>query len=128
MPLKGQKRAPATASGALDITPDKSLIRKLGSTGYRTYEALSELVDNSLDARMSRPISIRVTLDYAKETMGVADDGAGMGLAELKDAMTLGRETNYPRGKQLGLFRLGHEDRMLFSGQVVYSVHVAAGL
>lgn len=117
MPLKGRAQARAAASGALDITPDKSLIRKLGSTGYRTYEALSELVDNSIDARTSGPVSIRVTLDYAKRSMGVADDGVGMGLAELKDAMTLGRETSYPRGKQLGLFGLGMKTACSFLGR-----------
>ena len=69
MPPK--ERSPASgASGELDITPDKSLFRKLGSTGYHTYEALSELVDNSIDARMSGPITIRVTLDYANRSLG----------------------------------------------------------
>jgi hypothetical protein len=29
----------------LDITPDKSLIQKLGLTGYRTEQALAELIE-----------------------------------------------------------------------------------
>lgn len=79
LPPKGRAQARAAASGALDITPDKSLIRKLGSTGYRTYEALSELVDNSIDARTSGPVSIRVTLDYAKRSMGSPTTGSEWG-------------------------------------------------
>ena len=118
----GMRHAPpepgsAAADGMLDITPDKSLIRKLGSTGYRTYEALSELVDNSIDARMSGPVSIHVALDYAKQSIRVVDDGAGMALSELRDAMTIAKETAYPTGKKLGLFGLGMKTACSFLGK-----------
>lgn len=113
----GRSAASATACGVVDITPDKSLIRKLGSTGYRTYEALSELIDNSIDARMSGPITIRVTLDYAGQSVVVSDDGVGMGLGELGDAMTLAKETDYPRGKKLGMFGLGMKTACSFLGR-----------
>lgn len=36
----------------VDITPDKSLIKKLGLVGYRTVQAIAELLDNSIDARI----------------------------------------------------------------------------
>ena len=36
----------------IDITPDKSLIQKLGLVGYRTEQAIAELLDNSIDARI----------------------------------------------------------------------------
>ena len=36
----------------VDITPDKSLIQKLGLVGYRTVQAIAELLDNSIDARI----------------------------------------------------------------------------
>ena len=107
----------ATAGGVLDITPDKSLIRKLGSTGYRTYEALSELVDNSIDARMSELVNIHVVLDYARQVVSVADDGMGMALPELRDAMTIAKETAYPPGKKLGLFGLGMKTACSFLGR-----------
>ena len=110
------KPGSAAADGVLDITPDKSLIRKLGSTGYRTYEALSELVDNSIDARMSGPVSVHVVLDYAGQSIRVADDGAGMALPELRDAMTIAKEAAYPPGKKLGLFGLGMKAACSFLG------------
>lgn len=113
----GRSAASATACGVVDITPDKSLIRKLGSTGYRTYEALSELIDNSIDARMSGPINIRIILDYAGQSIVVSDDGVGMGLGELGDAMTLAKETDYPRGKKLGMFGLGMKTACSFLGR-----------
>lgn len=112
----GRSAAPAKAGGKIDITPDKSLIRKLGSTGYRTYEALSELIDNSIDARMSEPITIHVVLDYAKQTVRVADDGVGMALPELRDAMTIAKEAAYPPKKKLGMFGLGMKAACSFLG------------
>lgn len=117
-----RQRRPAAGSGApaaglLDITPDKSLIRKLGSTGYRTYEAISELVDNSIDARGGRRVAVRVSIGYADGSMGVDDDGVGMGLAELGDAMTVARETARPRGGRLGMFGLGMKAACSFLGR-----------
>ena len=112
----GRSAVPAPAGGVLDITPDKSLIRKLGSTGYRTSEALSELIDNSIDARMSGTIDVHVVLDYARQSIKVSDDGMGMSLPELKDAMTIAKESAYPPGKKLGLFGLGMKTACSFLG------------
>jgi len=36
----------------IDITPDKTLFPKLGSSGYSIPQALAELIDNSIDARV----------------------------------------------------------------------------
>ena len=122
-PNPPQPEPPATAGagrpsgGRLDITPDKSLIRKLGSTGYRTYEAISELVDNSIDARGGRRVAIRVSIGYADGSIGVEDDGVGMGLAELGDAMTVAKEAAHPRGKRLGMFGLGMKAACSFLGR-----------
>lgn len=40
----------------VDITPDKSLIKKLGLTGYRSEQAIAELIDNSIDGRIEKRI------------------------------------------------------------------------
>ena len=91
----------------MDITPDKSLIKKLGLTGYRTEQAMAELVDNSIDARIKgRMECIEVRLDFEKRQVVVEDDGQGMGLDELKDALTIARETKQD-GEKLGRFGLG---------------------
>lgn len=111
----------------LDITPDKSLIRKLGSTGYRTYEAISELVDNSIDARAGRKVVVRVSMGYADGSMGIDDDGVGMGLAEIKDAMTVAKETAHPRGKRLGMFGLGMKTACSFLGRSFSVITSKAG-
>ena len=88
----------------VDITPDKSLIGKLGSTGYRTEQAVAELIDNAIDARLEGKVSIEVALDFRMGRITVSDDGRGMGAEALGDAFTIARETG---GAGLGRFGMG---------------------
>ena len=37
---------------SIDIAPDKSLVQKFGLVGYRVEQAMAELLDNSIDARI----------------------------------------------------------------------------
>lgn len=90
---------------SIDITPDKSLIKKLGLVGYRTEQAVAELVDNSIDARLDGMEHIDVLLDYKLGRITVSDDGSGMDLDGLRDALTIARETK-EKGN-LGQFGLG---------------------
>jgi len=91
----------------VDITPDKTLIQKLGLTGYRTEQAISELIDNSIDARTHNEIErIDVTLDFGGEIISVRDNGEGMNLEELQDALTIAKGTKLGKDK-LGRFGLG---------------------
>jgi len=92
---------------SVDITPDKSLIQKLGLTGYRTEQAIAELVDNSIDARILGKIEhVDVRLDFERKTITIVDDGIGMDLKELQDALTIAKDTNVNH-KKLGQFGLG---------------------
>ena len=51
----------------VDVTPDKSLIKKLGLVGYRTDQAVAELVDNSIDARIEgETCRISLQLDFGR--------------------------------------------------------------
>ena len=96
----------ATNSMLVDITPDKSLVSKLGLSGYRTEEALAELVDNSIDARIDgcrEDIAIR--LDFDNLCVTVSDDGHGMDGKRLADAMVIARGTK--DGDKLGRFGMG---------------------
>ena len=68
------------SSKNIDITPDKSLFKKLGLVGYRTEQAVAELVDNSIDARLDYTEHIEVCLDYKLGRITVSDDGSGMNL------------------------------------------------
>lgn len=90
----------------VDITPDPSLISKLGATGYRTYEALAELIDNSIDARIPQEkLKVNVVLDFGDQTITVKDNGAGMDIETMKNAMTLAHTDK--KKKKLGFYGLG---------------------
>lgn len=91
----------------VDITPDKTLIKKLGMTGYRTEQAIAELIDNSIDARLDgSPEHVRVVLDFALTRIIVSDDGHGMNLDELRNALTIARDPKAADGR-VGRFGLG---------------------
>ena len=91
----------------VDITPDKTLIKKLGLTGYRTEQAIAELIDNSIDARLVGTTEhVNVILDFALMRITVSDDGRGMNLDELRDALTIAKDPEETGGR-LGRFGLG---------------------
>lgn len=41
-----------TEKKLIDITPHRSILTKIAQTGYSIQEALSELIDNAIDARL----------------------------------------------------------------------------
>lgn len=59
-------------------------IENLQNLGFTLVDALSELIDNSLDARANR---IRVRMHSPSSTLFVDDDGAGMDLSTLGAAL-----------------------------------------
>ena len=90
----------------VDITPDKSLVKKLGMSGYRTEQALAELVDNSIDARIpGRTERISVRLDFDWLRIAVEDDGRGMDGRGLARAMVIAKSDK--DGDKLGRFGMG---------------------
>ena len=90
----------------VDITPDKSLVKKLGMVGYRTEQAVAELIDNSIDARVEGVVEeICIRLDFKGRRITVSDNGHGMGMDELAAAMTIAKETK--GDKSLGRFGIG---------------------
>jgi hypothetical protein len=63
----------------VDITPDTTLMPKMGRVGFTAAKALGELVDNSIDARLGGlPLLIQIELNPADKTIVVKDDAAGM--------------------------------------------------
>ncbi len=101
-----EKSQTVTGKTSIDITPDKSLIQKLGLTGYKTEQAIAELIDNAIDARIhTRRERIDVTLDFTGRTISVVDDGMGMDMETLKNGLIIAKGT---KGQEkLGKFGLG---------------------
>jgi DNA gyrase/topoisomerase IV subunit B len=61
----------------IDITPDKSLYSKMAQTGYSFVQAISELIDNSIDSRIEGE-NLTVKIRLSKDSIEIMDDGEGM--------------------------------------------------
>jgi len=89
-----------------DITPDKTLIKKLGASGYRINQAIGELIDNSIDAKIgNKKVEIKIKLKYVEKRIEIIDNASGMDIDTLQKAMTLAK-SNKDKDK-LGRFGLG---------------------
>jgi len=93
----------------VDVTPDVSLIKKSGQTGYKAYESIAELADNSIDERIAgQKLRIDIILNRDKKVGGritVTDNASGMDQEKLQNAMIMARSTK--SGEKIGLFGMG---------------------
>jgi len=85
-----------------NILPHKSIMSKIGKTGYSFSEALSELIDNSIDARAGKKVTIN--LNITPEYVEIKDNGNGMDKATVQNAIKLGYSS---KTGMLGEFGLG---------------------
>lgn len=89
----------------INILPDRSLMPKLGKTGYSVSQAISELVDNSIDARKeSEVLTVEIELEQDKNSVQVIDDGLGMDEEAAANSIRLAHSSKV---NQLGEFGLG---------------------
>jgi len=89
----------------INITPDKTLFSKLGSTGYSIGEALAELVDNAIDARpKNNPVTITINVENKGKFITVEDNGNGMDKETATKSIVLGLSE---KKEKLGQFGLG---------------------
>jgi len=96
----------------IDITPDKSLMPKLANAGYSFVQAISELVDNSIDARPEGR-TLLVKIELGRDHIQVLDDGIGMNQREAAACLKLAYSEK--QGK-LGEFGLGLKTACLSLG------------
>ena len=89
----------------INILPDRSLMPKIGQTGYSVSQAISELVDNSIDARQEgKALTVEVRLDADKNYVEVSDDGVGMNEETAANSIKLAHSS---KKDKLGEFGLG---------------------
>ena len=82
------------------------LVDSLRHLGYGNYEALADLVDNSIDAD-AQIISVSVQSKNNQPQISIADNGKGMSEAVLDQAMRLGSITQRDLNSDLGKFGIG---------------------
>jgi hypothetical protein len=104
------------------------LVESLRDFGYTLPTALADLVDNSLTAN-AKDIDVHLEADGADSYVAVVDDGCGMDLNVLVEAMRMG--TRGPLGARsdndLGRFGLGMKTASLSQGTRLTVVTKAAG-
>lgn len=97
----------------IDITPHKSLLVKVGQTGYSLQEALAELIDNSIDARLEGEF-LEVEIQMSAKSIMVVDNGVGMSEEEATKSIRLGFSS---KQGQLGEFGMGLKTSSTFMGK-----------
>ncbi len=103
----------------VNATPDKSLIKKLGMIGYSTGQAIAEIVDNAIDARIDgKTENIEVAYDHAKGVITVRDDGKGMDIGGLERAWTIAGTSGGLDGR-IGRFGMGLKSATSALGSMV---------
>lgn len=86
----------------INITPNASkTIESLRHLTYTNTSALADIVDNSLDAGANN-----IIVDISKEEITILDDGCGMNIDVMREAIKLGSNTNKDK-TELGRFGMG---------------------
>jgi len=117
----------------IDITPDKSLMEKLGRVGFKVEQALAEFIDNALDARYDETTrellikgKINVEISIEKDKIKIRDDSSGIKKPEecLKPASST-------KVNMLGSFGLGLKTASMSLGKkltvITKPIHQAVG-
>ncbi len=100
----------------INITPDKTLFPKMGNTGYTVAEALSELIDNSIDAREENgSVEVNIKIDKQKEHILVEDNGRGMDEKVASNSIKLGSSDK--KAGELGQFGIGLKSACMSLGK-----------
>lgn len=97
----------------VDISPHRSILMKISQTGYSIQEAISELIDNAIDARIEGQKCV-VRVDITPDQIVVSDNGIGMNEEQVINSVRLGFSSK--KGK-LGEFGLGLKTSTAFLGR-----------
>lgn len=103
--LQRRHRQDSSIAELVDITPHVSLLSKVGQSGHSVADAVAELVDNALDARVGGTVQVDVSYNLREGWLRVDDDGRGMSRRELSQALVLALSAK--GGADIGRFGLG---------------------
>lgn len=89
----------------LVIPSAKRLIGSLRDLGYDFSQAVADIIDNSIEAEATK-IEIDIIFDGDNTKVRIVDNGNGMSMTELLEAMRFGSDSDYSM-ESLGKFGLG---------------------
>jgi hypothetical protein len=114
-----KRRRATTRAETVNITPSPRILKVLGDIEFEPWQCIAELTDNSFDEfaaikRSGRPwrepmeVGVEIPAQGARKdaTFVVRDNGRGMTLDRVSDAVRAGWTANDPFSK-LGLFGMG---------------------
>jgi hypothetical protein len=94
--------------------------------GYKTSEAISDLVDNSIDAK-AKNVHIRfVRSNEGIHSVIIADDGSGMSKQSIQEAMRFGSDSKTTT-QRLGKYGIGLKSASLSQAETVVVLSKQAG-
>lgn len=82
------------------------IIDSLRMVGYDNISALADLIDNAIDAD-AKAIQLQIKPDIDGYTIYLADNGCGMDLQTLDEALKLGSDTRRDETSDLGKYGMG---------------------
>jgi len=110
----------------INITPHKSIYRKMGRSSHGFNESIAELVDNSIDAMMPEqktgkfPLIIEIFIDIRNNQIIVRDNAKGMNEKEAANAIILAESS---KGQEnLGEYGFGLKTAALSIGKTFYVI------
>lgn len=101
-----------TGQSKIDITPHPRILQVLGEIEFKPSQCVAELIDNAIDGFLDAektgfPIqNATVQVAFGQESVVIKDNGPGMSLAELENAVKAGWTSHEPFGN-LGLYGIG---------------------
>ena len=91
----------------LEVIPSaRKLVNSLRNIGYEFTTAIADLVDNSLEANAT-VVNIEVEFHGENSFVRIVDNGKGMNIQELREAMRFGSNHDFEKEDDLGKFGLG---------------------
>lgn len=105
-------KSPANAR-AREIPPNAAkTLAALREMGYGSFDAVMDLIDNSIDAKATKIVVQVKDLGKGKDrppgvTIAIYDDGKGMDEETLAEALRLGSDTKHEETKDLGKYGMG---------------------
>lgn len=106
------------------IFKPKYVTDALRHQGYNAYTAIEDIIDNSLESEVgAKHVDIHISKNIENNKIRsiiIADDGCGMTLPILKEAMAFGSETGKSRRDNLGSYGAGLKSACLGIAQSFY--------
>lgn len=117
MPLKID-RAVKAITKIMDITPGTSIYANSHRRNYNLIQAVSELVDNSIDARIPGQV-LKIHIDTTSGKFFIEDNGKGMDEDGIRKAMMYSSDENEKDETCLGQYGQGLKHAGLSLGKVI---------